>query len=240
MTTSKEFTTVRLTPNAALLKMITGLVVSTILITSLVFFSAGRVDWVIGWVFSGAWFFLKLIFTLLLRWRDPDLLVERMTRHENTQRYDRVLLPTYYVLAFGTILLSSLDGGRFHWSGNIPIIIIIFAYIINLAGNLLAAWAVNTNTFFSAESRLQTDRNQRVVRDGPYHYVRHPAYLAAIILWLSFGLMLASWWAVIPGLLTALSMLIRTFLEDRMLQASLPGYTEYCQQVRYRLIPGIW
>ena len=79
-----------------------------------------------------------------------------------------------------------------------------------------------------------------MTRSGPYHFVRHPAYLAAILLWPVTGLLLESWWAVIPGLLAALTMLVRTAFEDQMLLAELPGYAEYVQQVRYRLFPGIW
>lgn len=70
--------------------------------------------------------------------------------------------------------------------------------------------------------------------------MRHPGYLAAVILWPATGPMLESWWAVLPGLLASLAMYIRTVYEDRMLQAELPGYKEYTQQVRYRLFPGIW
>jgi protein-S-isoprenylcysteine O-methyltransferase Ste14 len=79
-----------------------------------------------------------------------------------------------------------------------------------------------------------------VTRRGPYRYVRHPAYLAAILLWPVTGPMLESWWAVVPGLLAALMMLLRTVSEDLMLQKELPGYTEYAQTVRYRLFPKIW
>jgi protein-S-isoprenylcysteine O-methyltransferase Ste14 len=114
------------------------------------------------------------------------------------------------------------------------------AYIIYLLGNSLAGWAINSNPFFSAESRLQTDRNQRVTSSGPYRFIRHPAYSASILLWITTGLMLESWWAVLPGFLAGLTMIIRTIYEDRMLQAELPGYVDYAKQVRYRLIPGVW
>jgi len=99
---------------------------------------------------------------------------------------------------------------------------------------------VDSNAFFSSESRLQTDRQQTVTRSGPYRWVRHPGYLAAIILWPATGPMLESYWAILLGLLAALSMITRTVFEDRMLQAELPGYKEYTRQVRYRLFPGIW
>lgn len=229
-----------LTPNTALAKMLASLLAGTILTAGLIFAAAGRLDWPLAWLFVLAWSLLKLVFAILLRLRNPALLVERATRHENTQPYDRWILPVYFVLAFGTILVAGLDGGRFRWSGEMPLIWIISAYIIYLLGNFLAAWAVDANTFFSAESRLQTDRQQTVTRSGPYRFVRHPGYLAAILLWPVTGPMLESWWAVLPGLLAALAMFIRTAYEDRMLQANLPGYQDYTKQVRYRLFPGIW
>ena len=80
----------------------------------------------------------------------------------------------------------------------------------------------------------------RCTSTGPYRFIRHPAYLAAFLLWITTGLMLESWWAVIPGLLAGLMMVIRTIYEDRMLIADLPGYAEYALRVRYRLLPGVW
>jgi protein-S-isoprenylcysteine O-methyltransferase Ste14 len=107
-------------------------------------------------------------------------------------------------------------------------------------GNGLASWAVSANPFLSSESRLQADRNQEVTRLGPYRFVRHPAYLATVIIWPVTGLLLESWYAIIPGLLAALMMFTRTVYEDRMLHADLPGYVDYAQQVSHRLFPGIW
>jgi protein-S-isoprenylcysteine O-methyltransferase Ste14 len=52
--------------------------------------------------------------------------------------------------------------------------------------------------------------------------------------------MLESWWAVIPGLVAGLLMVLRTIFEDRLLIKELPGYMEYAKQVRYRLMPGVW
>lgn len=157
-------------------------------------------------------------------------------RHKNTQRYDRILIPIYFVFAFGTFIVASLDGGRFRWSGDVPIVLIVAAYIVYLLGNSLAGWAINSNPFFSAESRLQTERAQKVTSDGPYRFIRHPAFL----LWVTTGLMLESWWALIPGFLAGLIMVIRTVYEDRMLIAELPGYSDYAGRVRCQLAPGIW
>jgi protein-S-isoprenylcysteine O-methyltransferase Ste14 len=237
---SQENTSAPITPNQAALKMFVGFLVTLLTSAALIFGGAGRLNWTLGWIFAIAWIVPKLVFLVLLRWLDPDLLVERATRHKNTQRYDRIILPIYFVFAFGTFIVAGLDGGRFRWSGDVSTTLIVAAYIIYLLGNSLAGWAINSNPFFSAESRIQIDRAQKVASTGPYRFIRHPAYSAAFLLWVTTGLMLESWWAVIPGLLAGLMMIIRTVLEDRMLQTELPGYADYARQVRYRLFPGIW
>jgi uncharacterized membrane protein len=137
-----------MTPNNALLRMMAGVLVSWLLVAILVFAGAGRLDWGLGWLFVALWGLLKLVFILLLRWHDPELMVERASRHENTQQYERPIIPVYFVLSFGTILVAGLDGGRFRWSGEIPAVLIVIAYVIYLFGNGLASWAVSANPFF--------------------------------------------------------------------------------------------
>ncbi len=70
--------------------------------------------------------------------------------------------------------------------------------------------------------------------------MRHPMYAAFIPFMVSVDLILGSWWALVPGAIMAVLFVVRTALEDRMLQAELPGYKEYAQRVRYRLFPGLW
>ena len=229
-----------ITPDQAALRMLASFLITLLLSGILIFAGAGQLNWRLGWVFLTAWIVPKLAFMIHLRLLDPGLLIERATRHKNAQRYDRIILPVYFVFAFCTFIVASLVGGRFRWSGNISIIWVIAAYIIYLLGNSLAGWAINSNPFLSSESRLQTDRAQKVASTGPYRFIRHPAYSATFLLWITTGLMLESWWAVIPGFLAGLMMVIRTVLEDRMLIAELPGYAEYARQVRFRLFPGIW
>lgn len=229
-----------LAANQAALRMLAGFLATLLLSAALIFGGAGRLYWGLGWVFLGAWIMPKLVLLVLLRWRDPDLLVERASRHKNTQGYDRIILPIYFVFAFSTFLLAGLDGGRSRWSGDVPDIWIVLAYILYLAGNGLAGWAMASNPFFSSESRLQMDRAQKVAHSGPYCFIRHPAYSASVLLWLTTGPMLASWWAVVPGFLAGLTMVVRTVYEDGMLKAGLPGYAAYARQVRYRLLPGVW
>ena len=78
-------------------------------------------------------------------------------------------------------------------------------------------------------------------RDGPYRIVRHPGYLGAIFGFiLAAPLLLGSWWAFVPAVLAIVCFVVRTALEDRTLQKELDGYVAYTQNVRYRLLPGVW
>jgi protein-S-isoprenylcysteine O-methyltransferase Ste14 len=116
----------------------------------------------------------------------------------------------------------------------------LFGWIwLALAGGLVF-WTVSVNTFLSRHVRIQDDRNQQTVTRGPYRWIRHPMYLGVIVLMLGIPLVLASLWALVPGGLIGILFVVRTALEDRTLQAELPGYREYAQKVRFRLFPGIW
>lgn len=215
------------------------IVVAWLAVSLLVFGGAGRLDWLMGWVFSALWIVPKLAWIWLILRRDPGLAAERVDDHANTQPWDRTILRIYGVFAFGSILVASLDQ-RWGWSGEVPAALVIAAVILYLAANLLVGWITHVNTFFSSVARIQTDRGQVVVDQGPYAIVRHPTYSLTVILWLTTPLILESWWGIVPGALAALMMILRTRLEDRMLRAELPGYAEYARRVRYRLLPGVW
>jgi protein-S-isoprenylcysteine O-methyltransferase Ste14 len=96
------------------------------------------------------------------------------------------------------------------------------------------------NRFFSGMVRIQTDRGHSVVSSGPYRWVRHPGYVAALFSYLATPIWLDSRWAFLPALFLTIALIIRTNLEDKALQDELEGYGEYTEQVPYRLLPGVW
>jgi protein-S-isoprenylcysteine O-methyltransferase Ste14 len=96
------------------------------------------------------------------------------------------------------------------------------------------------NAYLSSWARIQEDRGQVVVTEGLYGYVRHPMYLGITIGFAGVPLALGSWWALIPGLMIVGVFVYRTAREDRMLRQKLPGYADYAEKVRHRLLPGIW
>lgn len=118
---------------------------------------------------------------------------------------------------------------------------LITRYAIREAlGYALFVWAIASNRFFSQIAHIQTERGHVVATGGPYQFVRHSAYMGAILYELAVPVLLASWWCLVASTLGAGILILRAALEDRTLQAELPGYADYSLQIRNRLLPGIW
>jgi len=136
--------------------------------------------------------------------------------------------------------IAALDAARFHWSDRVP----VPARVAGLLGVTLSSaaliWATWVNPFFSSVVRIQRERGHRLVTNGPYRFVRHPGYTAAIVYSLCTSLVLGSWLSLLPLLGWFAFLLQRTKLEDRVLTEELEGYPEYARRVRYRLLPGLW
>jgi protein-S-isoprenylcysteine O-methyltransferase Ste14 len=96
------------------------------------------------------------------------------------------------------------------------------------------------NTYLSRVVEVQKEKGHKVITTGPYKYVRHPMYVAVILLYFSIPLALSSLIALIPSSLLAIIIIIRTHLEDRTLHKELLGYEEYGKKVKYKLLPGVW
>ncbi len=129
---------------------------------------------------------------------------------------------------------------RFGWTQAPGIAWNIVGAVVFASALGLFSWAMITNAFFSTAVRIQNDRGQTVFQSGPYHIVRHPGYTGAILQSLGIPILLASWWALVPGVIAAVFILMRTYLEDRTLKTELPDYQEYARNIRFRIIPGLW
>lgn len=202
---------------------------------------SGRWDWWEAWVYALICIAGFVVSRLLVARKNPDLISERgkFLKNENTQSWDKILAP---LVGLGGNLIPLIVGleahyGQAHIFGLIPKIISV---IFLLAGFAWSSWALVENRFFSGTVRVQTERGHQVVSSGPYHFMRHPGYAGALLTYLVVPVFLDSLWAFLPSGLLTILMFIRTRLEDDFLQTQLPGYKEYAQKVRYRLIPGIW
>jgi protein-S-isoprenylcysteine O-methyltransferase Ste14 len=138
------------------------------------------------------------------------------------------------------LIWAAVDFGRLHLSDSVPPAARWLALAVLLAAYALRIWAVVANQFFAGLLVIQKDRGHHVVDTGPYALVRHPGNLSIVLIVLCGPLAVNSYLAFIPMGIAFLAMLKRTRLEDRFLHENLPGYGEYAERVRYRLIPGVW
>lgn len=202
------------------------------------FFSAGRWDLRLAWVYfivNGA---VGLLLVVGIGVKDPGLLKERMKPGPGEQ--DKIYRPAGMIFSMVTLVVAGIDVGRRHWQPAVSASLQLSAIVLVFVGLVIVSWALFSNSFFSLAVRLQPDRCQVPVSSGPYQFVRHPGYSGGLLYLIFTGLAVGSWWAT----LTVIPMLIltirRTLLEDAMLRSGLQGYGQYAEKVRFRLIPGIW
>ena len=205
------------------------------------FIGAGTFAWLAGWAYAGLVVLGSIASRVVMARAHPELVAERsrFVANEGTKRYDRLLVP---VIAAGPSVIALVAGlnYRFGWPPPVSLAMQLCGLALVLVALVLSTWAMVANRFFSSVMRIQVERGHHVVRGGPYRFVRHPAYGASVPAQVGMALMLGSVWALGPALLLVALTVLRTALEDRALQAELPGYREYAAQVRYRLAPGIW
>jgi len=203
------------------------------------FWSAGRIDWWPAWAAIAVWLAFFTAMDIIIFRFNPGLMAERLAPPKGAKTWDKAILSILRLTQLVRYILAGLDQ-RYGWTGGFPLAAQIAALTACVLSYALLTWAMASNTFFSQIVRIQSDRGHAVATDGPYRYVRHPAYVGAIVFELAMSTLLASWWALIASGLCAILIILRTDLEDRTLQVELPGYVDYARQVRYRLLPGIW
>jgi protein-S-isoprenylcysteine O-methyltransferase Ste14 len=207
---------------------------------ALLFVPAGTLHWGAAWVFLGVMTLIGLAFGLWLAKSNPALLAERM---RSPIRSDQPAADKKFILGYGLVFLIwfvtiGLDE-RFHWS-RMPLALQALGLALLVASSAFIAWVFNENSFAAAVVRVQAERGHRVVSSGPYAFVRHPMYSAAVLFMIGVPLLLGSWWGTAMSPIFVVLFAIRTRIEESTLAAGLPDYADYAARVRYRLVPGLW
>ncbi len=202
------------------------------------FLSAGSLDWWNAWVLLG----LNLMAgaaAMVVMMRNPELAAERRNVKAG-KSWDKPIVA--FVVLIGPVatwITAGLDT-RFRWSESMGAGALLSGVLVAVPAAALIAWAMHSNRFFSSIVRIQKDRGHVVVSQGPYGFVRHPAYTGMTAYTLVTPLILNSRWAFVPAVLTACVNVLRTALEDRTLHNELDGYAGYAQRVKCRLLPPVW
>lgn len=212
---------------------------STFIFFLILFISAGRIDYWQGWIYVIIGLAMFTVSFSVLR-IDSELLIERSKPGEGAKKWDKTILGLYFLITISIYITAGLDSGRYLWSPDLHWSLYVLGIIFTIFGQLFFLIAQKQNKFFSSTVRIQTERGHTVCETGLYKLVRHPAYLGNVIQTLGFPLLFGSVWSIIPGSISILLILIRTFLEDRTLMNELNGYSEYAQKIRYKIIPYIW
>ena len=214
-------------------------VFGAILFFSIIFISAGRINYWQGLIYVILGLIMLLLNYTVLR-LDPELLKERGKPGEGTKKWDKTILGLSFLVTISMFIIAGLDSGRYHWSPDFHRSIYLTGIILTTLGQLIFLIAQKQNKFFSSTVRIQKDREHVVCESGLYKIVRHPAYLGSIIQSLGFPLLFGSVWSIIPISLSIILLVTRTNLEDKTLKNELKGYSEYSNKIRYKIIPYVW
>lgn len=219
-----------------------ALTLTYLLMPLVLLISAFDLGWWQGWLYSALIVAIGVGSRILAEKRHPGLMAERsrLGKDQNVKPWDKILAPLMAIgMTFPLFIVAGLDH-RFGWSPEFPIELNILGFALIFLGYSFASWAIIENRFFSSMVRIQMDRKHVVCDSGPYKIVRHPGYAGNLLALPGIALALSSAWTIVPGIIAVVITVIRTRLEDRALQEELPGYKEYADRVRYRLIPGIY
>src|SRR5512135_1468981 len=134
------------------------LVASLVLQGALLFISAGRLDWVMAWVYIAIYLGVVSINSLVLIPRNPELIAERAQPKENTKDWDKTISGLVGVAFLGSLVIAGLDV-RFEWSPKAALAVLVAGTVLFVLGNALFSWAMISNAFFSTLVRIQEDRS---------------------------------------------------------------------------------
>jgi protein-S-isoprenylcysteine O-methyltransferase Ste14 len=216
---------------SALTKFLIGL----LLVGLLIFLPAGTLAYPGGLLFLCLLFVPMLLMGIVMLARARDLLAKRLDAKEKqaAQKGVQSLAGLVFIAGF---VLAGLDF-RFGWS-DVPLPVVIAASVIFLIGYGLYAEVMRENAYLSRT--VKVEEGQTVISTGLYGIVRHPMYLASVLMFLAIPLVMGSWYALIPFAFYPILMVVRILDEEKLLTAELSGYEEYKRKVKFRLIPFIW
>lgn len=215
-----------------------GLAAVTVVMGLLIFLPAWTIRYWQAWLFLCVYFGASLIHTLYAMKSRSGLLERRMRGGPTaeTETSQKIIMSIASAAFVACLVIPALDF-RFGWS-HLPVYGVIAGDVLVAAFFYIAYLAFRVNRF--AASTIQVASDQQVVSSGIYAFVRHPMYAGGLALFIGMPLALGSYWGILPFLIALPVLIWRLSDEERLLAKNLPGYTDYCAKVRWRLIPGVY
>lgn len=218
-----------------LMEALTKFACGLLLVGLLIFLPAGTLGYTYGWLLVGLLFGPMLIAGSVMLFKSPEFLEKRLDAKEKqgTQKGVVAFSGLMFVIGF---VVAGLDF-RFGWS-NMPTWVVITAAALFLVAYALYAQVMRENAYLSRT--IKVEEGQTVVETGMYGIVRHPMYAVTLLLFLMIPLVLGSWYALIAFAFYPAIIIVRLKDEEDLLTRELPGYAQYKQKIKYRIIPFIW
>ncbi len=201
----------------------------------LLFLPAGTFDFWQVYVYFGVILTLALGAMAYFLKHDPELLERRLRTREKQGTQQAVVFSLLIVVLLG-IVMPGLDR-RFGWS-EVPTVVVLLADAVVAASYLFTALVMKTNSY--ASRIVEVEEDQRLVRTGPYAVVRHPMYASAAVMFFATPIALGSWWGLLPMAVVPMILVPRILNEEKVLRGGLEGYNDYCDEVRWRILPLVW
>lgn len=218
-----------------LINALTKFVCGLLMVGLLTFLPAGTMDYPYGWLFIGLLFLPMLIVGFVMFFKSPDFLAKRLDVKEK-QRTQKGVVALSGLMFIAGFVVAGLDF-RLGWS-KMPLPVTVAASVLFLLAYVLYAEVMRENAYLSRT--IKVEEGQTVVDTGLYGIVRHPMYMATILLFLMIPVMLGSWYALIVFAFYPAIIIVRLKAEEDLLTRELSGYAAYKQKVKYRIIPFIW
>ena len=218
-----------------LTQALTKLVITIVLLSALIFASAGTLRFWNGWLFIGTFTIALFSFGVYLYIHNKTLLQKRLMSKEKEKAQGAYNLLSSLGL-LGVFVLSGLDH-RLEWS-KVSWTVVFLALMMMLAGYILSVIAMVQNEF--ASRIIEVQEEQKVIDTGIYSAIRHPMYTSSLIMFMATPVVLGSYYGMIPMVLYFAGIIMRIRNEEDVLRRGLPGYEEYMRKVKYRLVPFVW
>ena len=218
-----------------LFQAFTKFLLGIIILGVLVFLPAGSFHYWQGWLMMGILFVPMFVAGIILMVKNPELLRKRLNAKEE-QKEQKWVVALSMLMFIAVFVVAGLNW-RFQWLV-LPNWVVWLAAALFLLGYVLYAEVLRENTYLSRTVEVQED--QEVIDTGLYGVVRHPMYMATLILFLAMPLVLASPISFLIMLFYIPLIAKRIRNEEAILEQGLKGYSEYKQRVKYKVIPYIW
>ena len=216
---------------SGIIKFLAGLV----LVILLIFLPTGDLGYINGWILTAILFVPMLVAGIIMWLKKPELLSRRLNAKEK-QDGQRTVIAVSAVMFISGFVISGLCVKYDFWV--LPLWISLIFTAVFIAGYILYGIVISQNEYLSRT--IEVSDSQKVIDTGIYSVVRHPMYLATILMFMSMPLILGSVMGFLVFLAYPFIIAYRIKKEEEFLSENLSGYSDYIKKVKYRMIPKIW